>query len=304
MNSSKRVTMIATIVLMASAACAVVTLHAIDHIGLQSQSQQTLYVRSPKTLRRMSLGFTGLLADIYWTRAVQYFGYQHNQRSDDFHLLAPLLQVTSELDPRLLPPYELGANFLAPPPPNGAGSPDESLRLLQFGIEHNPDQWHLYYDLGFLYFTEFKDYAKSSAAFWAGAQLPVTHEFMPVLAARMAQHAGEFDTARMLWYTTYQNTNQPDVKYNAVQHLTALRVDEDVTRLEELVNKYQQQTGHLPTAMSDLERAGFIRGIPADPNGKPYKLMPDGRIEVQDPSLILYITKGLPPGKSNSLTKP
>jgi hypothetical protein len=298
MTSSRRVSLIATIVLLGSMACAVATLHAIDCLGLQSQAQQTLYIRSPKTLRRMSLGFTGLLADIYWTRAVQYFGYQHNQMSDDFHLLAPLLQVTTELDPRLLPPYQLGANFLAPKPPNGAGSPDEALRLLQYGIAHNPDQWRLYYDLGFLYYTELKDYGKASEAFWAGARLPGTHQFMPVLAARMAQHAGEFETARMLWYTTYQSTNQPDIKYNAVQHLVALRVDEDVTRLEQLVDKYRQQIGHLPTTMSDLERAGFIHGRPADPNGKPYKLMSDGRIEVQDPSVILYITKGLPPGKS------
>ncbi|MFZ1919111.1 MAG: hypothetical protein WAU58_16170 [Terriglobales bacterium] len=298
MTSSRRVSLIATIVLLGSMAGAVATLHAIDRLGLQSQAQQTLYIRSPKTLRRMSLGFTGLLADIYWTRAVQYFGYQHNQMSDDFHLLAPLLQVTTELDPRLLPPYQLGANFLAPKPPNGAGSPDEALRLLQYGIAHNPDQWRLYYDLGFLYYTELKDYGKASEAFWAGARLPGTHQFMPVLAARMAQHAGEFETARMLWYTTYQSTNQPDIKYNAVQHLVALRVDEDVTRLEQLVDKYRQQTGHLPTTMSDLERAEFIRGKPADPNGKPYKLMSDGRIEVQDPSVLLYITKGLPSGKS------
>ncbi len=300
MTSSRRVSVIATIVLLGSMVCAVVTLHAIDRLSLQSQAQQTLYIRSPKTLRRMSLGFTGLLADIYWTRAVQYFGYQHNQMSEDFHLLAPLLQVTTELDPRLLPPYELGANFLSPKPPNGAGAPDEALRLLQYGIAHNPDQWRLYYDLGFLYYTEFKDYGKASEAFWAGARLPGTHQFMPVLAARMAQHAGEFETARMLWYTTYQSTNQPDIKYNAVQHLAALRVDEDVTHLEQLVDKYRQQTGHLPATISDLERAGFIRGTPADPNGKPYKLMPDGRIEVQDPGIILYITKGLPPGKSTT----
>ena len=298
MNSSRRVNMIATMVLLGSMVCAVATLHAMDRLGLQSKAQQTLYIRSPKTLHRMSLGFTGLLADIYWTRAVQYFGYQHNQMSDDFHLLAPLLQVTTELDPRLLPPYELGANFLSPKPPNGAGSPEEALRLLQYGIAHNPDQWRLYYDLGFLYYTEFKDYGKASEAFWAGARLPGTHQFMPVLAARMAQHAGEFDTARMLWYTTYQSTNQPDIKYNAVQHLVALRVDEDVTHLEQLVDKYRQQTGHAATSMSDLEHAGFIRGRPTDPNGKPYKLMPDGRIEVQDPSVLLYITKGLPPGKS------
>jgi len=73
-------------------------------------------------------------------------------------------------------------------------------------------------------------------------------------------------------------------------------VDEDVTRLEQVVEKYREQTGRLPSSMGDLERAGFIQGTPADPKGRPYKLMPDGRIEVQDPESIFFITKGLPPG--------
>jgi tetratricopeptide (TPR) repeat protein len=298
MNSSRHVNVVATIVLVGAMACGAATLDAVDGLRVQSNAQQTLYIRSAKALRRMSLGYTGLLADIYWTRAVQYFGYQHHRQSTDFHLLGPLLELTAELDPQLLPSYQFGATFLAPAPPNGAGRPDEALKLLKFGIQNNPDNWSLYYNLGFLYYTEFKDYGKAAEAFAAGAKLPVTHQFMPVLAARMAQHAGEFDTARMLWYTAYETSKEADIRQNAVQHLVALRVDEDVTRLEEVVEKYRQQEGRLPTTISDLERAGFIRGTPADPNGKPYKLMADGRIEVQDPSLTLYITKGLPPGMS------
>jgi hypothetical protein len=115
----------------------------------------------------------------------------------------------------------------------------------------------------------------------------------------MAQHAGEFDTARMLWYTTYQSTNEAAIKENAVDHLKALQVDEEVTQLEGIVQKYLQQTGRLPSNMGDLERAGFIRGTPEDPNGRPYKLMPDGRVEVQDPESIFFITKGLPPGMAS-----
>ena len=89
----------------------------------------------------------------------------------------------------------------------------------------------------------------------------------------MAQHAGEFDTARMLWFTTYQSTKEGQIRQNAVEHLRALQVDEDVTRLEQLVAKYREQTGQLPASMGDLERAGFIHGTPVDPNGHPYKLM-------------------------------
>ena len=296
MSATRRVNLVAIGVLLFSMAGGMATLYAIDHLRRGSVAQEALYLRSSKVLRRLSLGYTGLLADIYWTRAVQYFGEQHHNGSSDFRLLAPLLEVTTELDPKLLPAYQFGANFLAPKPPNGAGLPGAALFLMKYGIEHNPEQWRLYYNLGFLYYTELKDYDKAADAFARGAKLPVTNAFMPILAARMAQHAGEFDTARMLWFTTYHSTKDALIQENAVEHLLALRVDEDVTRLEQVVEKYREQTGRLPASMGDLERAGFIHGTPADPKGRPYRLMPDGRIEVQDPDSIFFITKGLPPG--------
>jgi hypothetical protein len=299
MTATRRVNFVATIVLIFSLAGAMAILHALDR---QRQNpvarQQSLYLTSPTVLRRMSLGYTGLLADIYWTRAVQYFGEQHHSGSGDFHLLAPLLEITTQLDPELLPPYQFGANFLAPKPPLGAGLPKPALSLLKFGVEHNPDQWRLYYNLGFLYYTEFHDYANAADAFGRGSRVPVTNEYMPILAARMAQHAGEFDTARMLWFTTYQSTKEGQIRQNAVEHLLALQVDEDITRLELVIEKYQAQAGRLPSAMSDLEQAGFIHGVQTDPKGNPYKLMADGRIEVQNPEKLYFITKGLPPGMS------
>src|ERR1022692_3349531 len=296
MTATRRVNLVATAVLLASMAGAMAMLHVIDGQRRGSVAREALYVTSPKALRRMSLGYTGLLADIYWTRAVQYFGEQHHHESGDFRLLAPLREVTTELDPKLLPAYQFGANFLAPKPPSGAGLPGAALELMKYGIEHNPDQWRLYYNLGFLYYTEFKDYGKAAEAFRQGAALPIHNEFMPILAARMAQHAGEFDTARMLWRTTYESTKDTRIRDNAVQHLLALQEDEVVTRLEQVVEKYREQTGRLPASMGDLERAGFIHGTPADPKGRPYRLMPDGRIEVQVPESIFFITKGLPPG--------
>jgi tetratricopeptide (TPR) repeat protein len=296
MSATRRVNLVALAVLLCSMAGGMATLHAIDHMRRGVVAQQALYLRSSKVLRRLSLGYTGLLADIYWTRAVQYFGEQHHSGSSDFRLLAPLLEVTTELDPRLLPAYQFGATFLAPKPPSGAGLPGAALSLMKYGVQYNPTEWRFYYNLGFLYYTEFKDYAKAEDAFAQGAKLPVTNGFMSILAARMAQHAGEFDTARMLWFTAYQSTKEPQIRQNAVEHLLALQVDEDVTRLEQVVEKYREQTGRLPAGIGDLERAGFIHGTPADPKGRPYKLMPDGRIEVQDPKNIYFITKGLPPG--------
>jgi tetratricopeptide (TPR) repeat protein len=270
MNSPRRVYMMAAAVLLVSALGAIVTLTATDHIPKTTIVEQELYLRSPKVLRRLCLGYSGLLADIYWTRAVQYFGIQHHVGTGDYRLLAPLLEATTELDPKLMPAYQFGANFLAPKPPNGAGLPGEALSLLHYGIEHNPDSWRLYYDLGFVYYTELKDYAKAADAFKRGAALPRTSDYMPILAARMAQHA--------------------------VEHLLALQVDEEVTQLEQVIGKYRAKTGHLPATMNDLDRAGFIHGTPLDPKGNPYQLTAGGDIRVKDPQTIYFITKGLPPG--------
>jgi len=195
-----------------------------------------------------------------------------------------------------LPAYQFGANFLAPKPPYGAGLPGAALSLMKYGIEHNPDQWRLYYNLGFLYYTELKDYAKAADAFSQGAKLPVTHPFMPALAARMAEHAGEFDTARMLWSTTYQSTTDDLIRQNAVQHLLALQVDEDVTTLERLTSHYHEKTGHFPESFSDLEAANMLRGVPTDPLGHTYNLMPDGRVEVREPDDLPFLEKGIPVG--------
>ena len=295
MNGSRKVTVVASILLLLSLASSVLLLRRLDQVRTHATLEEVLYFNSPKLVKRLSLGYDGLLADIYWTRAVQYFGSRHVTRAADYKLLSPLLEITTALDPKLIVAYQFGANFLGPKPPQGAGQPDKAVALLEYGIRNNPDNWKLYYELGFFYYMEKKDYAKAAEAFERGIQVPNAHPFLRVLAAQMAQHAGEFDTARMLWYTTYQSTKEAQIRQNAVEHLQALRVDEDVTRLEEVVAKYRQQTGKLPATMSDLERAGFIRGTPMDPTDRPYKVMADGRIEVQEPDRIPFITKGLPP---------
>src|SRR5208337_2075657 len=103
-----------------------------------------LLLPSSKCLRWLSLGYDGLLADIYWTRVVQYFGGKRLEHSTEFKLLGPLLQITTDLDPHLLIAYRFGSIFLAERSPRGAGQPLEALALLDRGIVANPDYWRLW----------------------------------------------------------------------------------------------------------------------------------------------------------------
>src|ERR1700749_5033182 len=118
MTSAQRTTIIASGCLAVSLVASVLLLRHIDEIRPPATVDDTLYLNSPKLLKRASLGFDGLMACIYWTRAVQYFGERHFNHATSYNELAPLLEITTALDPHLLPAYQLGANFLAPDPPN------------------------------------------------------------------------------------------------------------------------------------------------------------------------------------------
>ncbi len=298
MSVSRKVTVATSLVMLFSLASSIFLLRRLDQVRTTATLDEVLYLNSPKWIKRLSLGYTGLLADIYWTRAVQYFGGKHvTAAAKDYRLLYPLLEITTELDPKLIVAYQFGANFLAPKPPDGAGQPEQAIALVEHGIKNNPDNWKLYYELGFVYYyMESKDYAKAAESFERGAKVPNAHPFLRILAAQMAQHAGEIQTSRMLWQTAYATTQDPMVRDNAIAHLRALQVDEDVAQLEKVVAAYQKSTGRLPSSMNALIGAGLLRGVPVDPVGKPYKLMPDGRIELRNPEDFSFVEKGLPPG--------
>jgi len=295
MKSSTRIMATASIVLVICMMSSVLLLRKLDQLRSGGTAEEMLYLSSPTVLKRISLGYGGLLADVYWTRAVQYFGSKHHNGAQHYELLAPLLEITTALDPQLLVAYEYGANFLTPKPPDGAGMPRRAIELAEYGIRNNPNEWKLYYQLGFIYYTELQDYAAAADAFDRGSRVPNAHPWLKLMAAQMAEHAGDLQTARMLWTTMYQSTQDRSIRANAAAHLRALQVDEDVLVLERLVNIYRDKTGRVPNSFSDLEAAGLLRGTAADPLGRPYRLMPDGHVVVRVPDDLPFLKKGIPP---------
>ena len=303
MTSQKRTTIVAVACLVVSMAASILLLHHIDEIRPRASIEDTLYINSPKAIKRASLGFDGLMACIYWTRAVQYFGSRHALHEHTYNELAPLLEITTTLDPHLIPAYQFGASFLAPTPPNGAGEPGRAVELMQYGIRNNPNNWQLYYDLGFVYYTELKDFKKAAEVFELGSRVPHAHAFLKILAAQMAEHAEDYATARMLWMATYESSTQTNIRQNALEHLRSIKVDEEVTNLQNAVTRFEQQSGRAPATLWELAAAEHLPGIPVDPDGYPYELGVDGQVLVAHPDDFPFITKGVPPDYKPGLAK-
>jgi tetratricopeptide (TPR) repeat protein len=295
MKTSQRVAMAAGATLVLSLIASALLLWRIDQIRSTATLDDALYVTSPKLLKRLSLGYDGLLADIYWTRVVQYYGAMHRDGGGEYKLLWPLLNLTAQLDPKLTRTYEFGGAFLSANPPMGAGLPDRAVELVEYGISENPDNWHLYYDLGFIHY-DLKNYRAAADAFLRGSKLPDAHPVLKILAARMAEHGGDLDTARMMWTTTYENSPDKDIRENALLHLRALKVAQDISTLEHLAQVYKDNFKVFPQTFADMVVAGVLDGIPADPLGHEYKLEPGGKVTVSRPDDLPFIIKGLPPG--------
>src|SRR5690349_3319577 len=107
----RRVTASALVLIIVFGTGSAFLLRKVDQLRPQATLKDVLYISSPSLLKRLSLGYHGLVAAIYWTRAVQYYGDRHRSRGGDYTLLWPLLNITTQLDPRLVPAYQFGGTF-------------------------------------------------------------------------------------------------------------------------------------------------------------------------------------------------
>jgi len=238
---------------------------------------EDLLLRSGLLIQKLSLGYNSLLADIYWTRAVQYYGSRVGAPGAKFDLLWPLLDVTTTLDPSLIPAYRFGAIFLSEPGNVGAGRTDLAIQLVKRGIGANPDEWRLGTELGFLYYWRMKDYPNAAAAYLATSKNPKAPPWVKLMAARIEDKGGSIENSRIIWRELYESTKDPVIKNDAARQLQILTAQDDEMHLDELVDEYRQRFGHWPMSLEQIRAAGLLPGIPVDPVGVPYVLGPDGK---------------------------
>lgn len=267
----------ASVVLLLALAGSIVLRMRIDRNSGRGAAAPIAYVTSGETLRRFSLGYNGLLADIYWTRVVQYFGRQRLASGGNFQDLGQLLRVTTELDPHLLIAYRFGAIFLAGKQPAGAGQPEEALALIRRGIAANPSYWRLWQDLGFIYYWDLKDYDHAARAFEAGSRQPGADLWMKSLAASVAGQGGELETSRLLWSEVYAQAGNESIRRSAAQHLAAIKAAEDIDHLNRILSDFARRQRRPAASITELVRAGALQGEPADPSGVRYILARDGK---------------------------
>ncbi len=259
-----------------------------ERLGQFRAQDESLYLWSGRHVKRLSPGFEGLMADIYWLRTVQYFGGQRAfAREKRFELLYPLIEITTTLDPRLEIAYRYGAIFLSEPPPIGAGRPRDGIAILERGTKALPQAWRLRQDLGFFHFLFLDDAHRAAEILFEAAEIPGAAYWLKTLAADILAKGGEREASRRMWQQLYEQSEEGVIKQNARERLRILDALDQADALTAKAAEFERRVGRRPRSLSELTAIGVAGRLLADSSGAPFAYDPEtGRVRISQNSVL------------------
>ena len=260
-------------------------------------AEDSLYITSGKTLRRLTVGYSALAADLYWIRAIQYDGavrlrLEKGPRSPsepgtaapiDYTLLYPLLDLTTTLDPLFNIAYRFGSIFLAETYPGGAGRPDLAIALLEKGLAARPDKWEYMQDIGFVHYWWRHDFRAAAGWFDKASRVDGAPWFLKSLAATTLAEGGDRRSSRTMWEAIRESAEIEWLRNDAERRLLQLDAADFIDQVQAEVDR--ARTAGVPIdGWQSLVRAGAVRGVPVDPTRTPLELDASGTVRLSQKS--------------------
>ncbi len=288
--------LLAVVPLLLAAAIGLQVIRDLDRRPFEPQAGM-LWFRSGESVKRMSLGYDTIVADVYWMRAVVYYGGERLSTTTppNYDLLYSLLDLVTTLDPRFSIAYRFGAIFLAEAYPSGPGRPEQAIALLQRGIERT-GRWEYMHDTGFVYYWWLRDYKEAARWFERASQVPGAPAWLKPLAATTLAAGGDRRTSRRLWEEVLNATDAQWLRGNADFRLKQLDAMDLLDQLNARAEQYAASQGHVARSWQALGPAIGLRGVPLDPAGVPLVLdSTTGRVSLAADSPLLPLPDEPPP---------
>jgi hypothetical protein len=273
------------VVLVACLAAIVPMQHWLDahREGLEAP-EEILYFAGSDDLRRYSLGYDALLADIYWMRAIQFYGRKVienprviSERSNELALLYSMIDVATTLDPHYIEPYRFGGYFV-----HDYVDPKRGVELLEKGVRNNPDAFHLHLDLAYLYWSD-GNCTRASELYRRASEMPGAPTWTRELSATILADCGAVKVTIKMLEQLHDSTDDPRLRKEILEKLAAYVALDEVTFLGRAAASHRELTGAWPASLPAVVRAAerlsdpdpprlrlAPNGVPLDPSGRPY----------------------------------
>jgi tetratricopeptide (TPR) repeat protein len=287
MRWSTTIAIVGGILLSFSAAISLQIARDRRYAQTERETAQFLYVQSSGALKRLTLDFDALAADVFWIRAIQHYGGDRRTKTErrKYELLYPLLDHTTTLDPYFKIAYRFGAIFLSEKYPGGAGRTDLAIAMLQKGMAAQPTKWEYPHDIAFVHYWHLGDFKTAAEWFQRAADLPTAPNWLAPLTAGILTAGNDRASARVLW-NQIRLSDEEWLRRTADRSLRQLDALDLIDRLQPVVNRFPPPAGGQYSWVA-LIRRGALPGVPLDPVGTPFEIDPaTGVISVSDRSTL------------------
>ena len=223
---------------------------------------ELIYLPSPQQARLMSLGFTNLVADYYWVKALQYYT-DPTLAQYRYKNLADYLELVVGIDPD----YEYAYKFAGLAIPYDTGrwrhvNTRRSTSFLERGARRFPGNWQFHFLLGYNYLNFHNEPATAAKHLEMAAKLPKAPTYLAAFAARVYAVGGELDRALEFSEGILRTTSSPEIEAMMRARITDLRVEKELRSIEAAAKAFQQKHARFPADLNELIDAGFARPPP------------------------------------------
>ncbi len=227
------------------------------------------YIPSSNYLKMASLGQRNFFADLVFIWSVQFFDSYKSSVRDKY--LFHTFQVITDLDPRFYEAYIFGDLFLSEDK-----RWDLLYRLADKGVAENPKNWIIAWDAGTYAFFQAKNYEEALKYFSTAYERDPKSSLLKDLLANAYKYRGDYRTSLRYWQAILRRHENGTLHQDrffvmaARRNIFDLTIKIDLRRLNGALKTYKERTGRWPVTLGALASAGYISGIPIDPEGHPY----------------------------------
>jgi len=223
-----------------------------------------IYVPTGKYLKFASFGNSAMMADLIYLWAIQFYSNYYIQ--DRFDYLEHIFSIISDLDPRYLDPYEIGALIAV----YEAKDVELAFKILDMGLEKNPGQWIFPFQAGHYAQMFLKDFIIARDYYEKTMKIEGAPSQTERLAANASFKMMDYETAWQSWREIYQTATDDRVKKIAANHLYNVKASRDIELIKKTLDLYSEKFDRQPLNLGQLVREGFLSSVPKDMDEKDY----------------------------------
>ena len=254
-----------------------------DALREERLEEELLYFPNDKILTHLTAGLDSVAADLLWLRTIKYTVAEFHNPQRKFIWLEHMCTTVAVLDPYFEDAYVFGGTFMA-----SVGADERALKFLQSGLKNNPYSWKIPFEIAKIFLLNRRDEPESLEQvihyLTLVAERSDDPEFFMNWIHKIQDKGNLSGEARSVWEEVVKNSNDEFMRELARSKLLKLDIADIIAIFEDAIEQFRVAQNRSPARLEELVSAGYVTGIPADPDHGQYFI--DERGAVQNTVLV------------------